>query len=194
MNWVREHPYLSGSLIVAVIILFLVLRGRSSSSSSAQQVSQGGPSDALQAAGLQAQTQQSAISAQVALGQIAANSQDTATQAARDVALSKVAADFQSQQFGTAAALQAAQAGYMSQVDLADISAGRDISLSHDQLAAVGINASAAVDIAGIQGDVTKAQTAAALAAQENTNLTALQISTQQGNVALNENITNVQG
>lgn len=34
LGYVKEHPYLSGSLIVGVIVLFLLLRGGSSSSSS----------------------------------------------------------------------------------------------------------------------------------------------------------------
>lgn len=203
MDWIREHPYLSGGLVLAVVVLFVVLRR---GGSSAQQSSAGGPSEALQAAGLQAGVQNSAISAQVAQTQLQANSADAATSAAQTVALAKIGADLQGSEYNAAAALQAQQAGYAAAVastslttaagvQVAGIQANRDITLGGYGVDIAQIQASrdvtinqqntgAAVDIAGIQGDVTKAQTAAALAATENTNATALGISTVNAGVA----------
>ncbi len=57
--WVESHPYIAGSGLLAIIVLFFVFRGSSSSaatSTSAVPVFSGGTSDAVQVAQLQAAT------------------------------------------------------------------------------------------------------------------------------------------
>jgi len=55
MNFVREHPLLTGGLLIAIVVLFVVIKNRSRGGS---QVISTGPSEGLQAAGLSAQVQQ----------------------------------------------------------------------------------------------------------------------------------------
>jgi hypothetical protein len=69
VEWIESHPYLTGGLVLALVVLFFLLRG-SSSSSSGTTVSTvaSGPSEALQAAGITAGTSQN-------IAQIQANAQ-----------------------------------------------------------------------------------------------------------------------
>ena len=67
-HYVEEHPYLSGGLVVGLVILFVVIRRSAESSSGGSVVSAGGPSESLQAAGISA-------GAQLQATQIAANVQ-----------------------------------------------------------------------------------------------------------------------
>ena len=62
-NWVEDHPLLAGGLVILLVVLFFVVR-RAVSGGGGSQVVQGGPSEALQAANLQAGVQTQAIQAQ----------------------------------------------------------------------------------------------------------------------------------
>lgn len=55
LDWIREHPYLAGSLAVGGVILFVMLRSGGSSASSGG--GSYGPSESLQAAQIGAGTQ-----------------------------------------------------------------------------------------------------------------------------------------
>src|SRR6266567_1924840 len=57
IEWVKEHPYLSGGIVLGAVILFFLLRGSGSGGARSAPASAGGPSEALQAAQLQASTQ-----------------------------------------------------------------------------------------------------------------------------------------
>lgn len=86
-EWAERHPYLLGSLILGVILVWFWLRSRSqAASSSAGATAYTGPSEALQAAELSAgvQTQQAALAAQtqVAGYNAAVNSQQLQSAAA----------------------------------------------------------------------------------------------------------------
>lgn len=192
VEWVKEHPYLSGGLVLALIVLFLVLRGRGSSS---QQVRAGGPSESLQAAQMQTQLQQQGIQAQadahagdtaaaLAAKMAETDAQNFATQSARDVALQNIAIAGQTEQYKTQVGGSVAMAGYASQAAIADTQASAAVSIASTQANAgvqiAGINAGAAVGIAGIQGDVAKHQFDAQLAGLRDTNATSVALGNLQ--------------
>lgn len=85
-EWAERHPYLLGSLILGVILIWFWLRSRSQASSSTAATAYTGPSEALQAAELQAgvANQQAALAAQtqVAGYNAAVNSQQLQSAAA----------------------------------------------------------------------------------------------------------------
>ncbi len=189
MDWIREHPYLAGTLAVFVVVLFLVFRARSSASTSQQVAVASGPSDALQAASLQAQVQQQGIqaaadvSSQQTGAALAAHLADVQaslaqTSAARDVGLQAILTQGSTADYTAAAGLQAVEAQTGAAVNIADTQAGAGVQVA-------AIQGSTAVQLAGIQAPVYQAQIAAALAATENTNATSLGIAGIQGAVTI---------
>jgi hypothetical protein len=156
MQWVKEHPYLAGALVLGLIILFFVFRrgsARSSSAGSQQTVYAGpaGPSEALQSTQLQtaaqvhavdtqANVQQSAINAQVAIEQLKQATAVQETQLQTQAQIQNIVTSGQVQLHATDASLAAINAQVGGQVQIADINATRD------------------VNVAGIQADVAKTQ------------------------------------
>lgn len=125
-EWVEKHPYLTGSLALALILLFWLMR-RSSSTAQTQQVVSTGPSESLQAlelqagtqvqtAQLQAQTQVAAYNAALNATQLTTAAQTTQDQLAAQVQLQSIlsGADVANFQTGGALALGLAQLGYQS--------------------------------------------------------------------------------
>jgi hypothetical protein len=190
VEWVKQHPYITGSLVVGLIVLYIVLRGNQSQ----QQITSTGPSEALQAANLQAQTQQNlastAVSAQDSQlnAAIAAKQIDAATslaniQAQSQVALTNLAdtKDVQSQQITAQqdvatqqvnAALQESQFQSIAQQKDAELQAAVAGAQIGAQQALGEQQVQAQVQIAGIQADVSKLAISDQLAALKDTNLT----------------------
>jgi|SRR5579859_1128069 len=180
MDWIHRHPYLTGVLVLAAIVLFFIFRGRSSSSS----VSAGapaGPSDALQAAQLQAgvQTQQIQAAQSAQAYQISAAIAAKQLDAATATALAKIQSD---------TALQALTINGRNATDVATLNAQGATAAAQYQFqtaqAQVGgqvqvesIAAGAGVDIAGIQAQIEAMKSADALAASKDLNATQLSIS-----------------
>lgn len=195
LEWVKEHPYITGSLLVGVIVLYIVLRNSGTAAQSTQVV-QSGPSDALQAADLQAQVQQQGIQAASNAqtdqlnAALAAKSIDAAvstaqTQAQKDVASQQITAqqDVATQQIN--AQLQESQFGAISadkvtaaQVAIAGIQAGAQQSVAEAQI-------NGQVQIAGIQADVQKLGITDQLAALLDTNKTNIGLATIGANQAI---------
>lgn len=183
--WVKQHPYLSGTLALFLVVLFFVLRGRSGGSAAAgRAIGPSGPSDALQAASLQAQVQQQGVQAAadaqsqttaaalaVALAQN--QTQADATTAARDVALQNIFTAGETAQYGSAAQLAAVNSTNAAQVNIADTAAQAGVQIA-------GIGAGRDITIAGIQGDVTKFGYAAQLQGLIDTNRTSVDLGTLQ--------------
>lgn len=190
MDWIREHPYLSGGLVLAIIVFFVIYNR---SSSSASTVTSTGPSEALQAAQLSANVQQAQVSA-AATGQAnqlqaSLNAQSTQIQGQidiaamqRDVALQSILSTQQSTNLQTVTAgdvaqtqtaAQVTEAGYGLQLGLAQnatVNAGQQLQ------AQVAQGATAAqVTIAGTQAQVAEDQSNNALAAQKVISSAALQ-------------------
>ena len=95
-HWVEEHPYLTGSLAVGIIVLFLVFRNSGSGSGSST-VYAGGPSDvavqagsALQFAQMQSQTQIAGYNAAVNIRELEVAADVEKTRLARDVYLTGI--------------------------------------------------------------------------------------------------------
>lgn len=148
--WIEEHPYLTGSFVLGVILLYFVLRGGSSSSAgSSTSTTATGASPALQAAQLQAGVQMQGIQAAaqdsankvagaVAVSQIQANADVTKAQLQYQENLQKIVTSGQVAFNTNDTALQTIQAQIGGQIQLASIGAGRD------------------EQIAGIQADIAK--------------------------------------
>jgi hypothetical protein len=120
-RWIHEHPYLSGTLVLLAIVLFILYRRLSAPAAS---VGTAGPSDSLQAAGLaagvQLQTAQlgaslgiAQLNAQVNEAQLLAASQDTQAQLAANVQLQNIlsSADVANRQTQASLTLGLAQTG-----------------------------------------------------------------------------------
>lgn len=125
IEWIKEHPYLSGGLAFVVVVLFVVLRNRSNSSSATPLVYQNGPSDAIsalsiqsgaavQAAQLQMQGQIAGYNAAVNETQLTTAAQTTQTQIAGGVQLQQIlsAADVQNHSTDAALTLGLANLGF----------------------------------------------------------------------------------
>lgn len=111
-EWVKHHPYLTGTLGL-LIVLFFVFRSRSSSSASGGTVVQSGPSDAaiqsadaLQAAQIQANTQVQGYQAALGAAQLQAGVAVVQSTNAQQVQLASVAAQQNVDLAKTAAELQ----------------------------------------------------------------------------------------
>lgn len=161
MDWIKKHPYLTGGLVLAAIILFVIIR-RASGSATASVSSSGasGPSEGLQAAQLSAGVQMASVQAAadvqnnqtsgaVAVAQIKANSDAQAADAARQVALQNIVTSGQVQLDTNSSTLQAIRA-----------QTGAQVSIN-------ATNVQGSVDVAGIQADVMKSQYESALEAQK---------------------------
>jgi hypothetical protein len=180
MEWIREHPYLTGILAIFLVVLFLVLRSRSSSS----QIVQGGPSDALLAAQLQTQVQQQAIQAgatvQIAQTQAQLEAALAATQAAmaqtqaqQAVGLQNIVTGGNVAEYEAAATLQGQQAGYAAATDIAATQAGAGVQTA-------AIQGQTATQLATIQAPVSLAAIQAQLEAMQSANETSAQIAAAQ--------------
>jgi hypothetical protein len=170
--WISEHPYLASALGITLIVgLYLILHSGSSSSSSAQTVSAnpGGLSDAAYTA------------------QLAANSQDAQTAAALSAQQGQTAAALQAnvnaasvQNNQTAAALQLGLQQTITGGEVADYSAASQLSTAQSNdnagVAEAQLNTGAAVQVAGIQAQVSNATTAAQLQLGLNTNQTSVNL------------------
>lgn len=203
VDWIKAHPYLSGSLVLGVIVLFLLLRGRSSATVTA---TASGPSEALQAANLQAQTQQQAI-------QASADTQTQGIQAALiakqiDAGLAQDAIDAQVKEAAIVAGFQLSVAqqqanrditvaGIQTQgaVDIAGNTNAAAVAVAQSnnqatvQVATIGANRD--ITVAGIQSTTLQAQYEAALQATRDTNATSLAISGINANRDITMNQSN---
>jgi hypothetical protein len=174
MHWIKEHPYLSGGLLLGLVVLFFVFKGSGSSAGAPAQASASGPSEGLQATALQtgaqvqvaqigANAHANEINAQLAGLQISKGVELQEAQLKQQEDLQNIVTSGQVQLHTTDAALASVQAQIGGQVQLADVNANRDMT------------------IAGIQGDVmragyeeaTKQQGIISSAATEQTRLTA---------------------
>jgi hypothetical protein len=152
ISWAKEHPYLLGSVVVGIIVLYFVLSSGSSASSqqaaAAELAATGGLSEqdyaALQNAQLQSSTQiqgaqiQSATtlgqaSDQLSAVQIAAAAQDTQAQLQQQVDLNNIAAGAAVTQNTNDTNLQIAQAQIGGQVQVAQIGATQNETISGQQ-------------------------------------------------------------
>lgn len=168
--WIKEHPYATGGLVAAVIVLWLLIRSAGSSSSA--QVAASSPTQAASQAASGADPNAAAtvannqIGAAVAIASLQADTANQQTSAARDVALQNILSGAQTTQYGDA-------------VQLAGLN-----STNAAQVAIVNSQVAGNVSIAGIQGQVATQQSADALAGLENTNATAYGIAGIQANTA----------
>jgi hypothetical protein len=185
LEWVKEHPYLTGTAIIGLIILYFVWRGSSTSNQPASYTS--GPSDAQLAAQVASnqtaaayQANQDSLNAALQAKSIDANAavliaqEQTKTVSAQGESqlqqvLAAAGAQVRMQEIGqqaettrTNAETSAAVAAIMGQVT--------------GQVDIARINAGAGVDIAGIQAGVSKEQIAAQLAAQKDINAATLEM------------------
>jgi len=183
MNWISEHPYLTGSLVLGGIVLLFVLRG-SGSGSQGTQVVNSGPSDSLQAMQLQsaASVQNTNTAATVAISQynaaVASKQIDANTEVQKDylaqqVALQSIYSNQAVSQYHDDTSLKLAQAQVGGQVQLAQIGADKDER------------------IAGIQADVSKSNAVAALAAQRDIDAAATAQKQIEGTTAITLNQSN---
>jgi hypothetical protein len=115
--WIKEHPYLTGTLVLVIIILFALRSKASASSNGPNGVVTVGPSDSTQALGLQAnaavqnatiagQTQVQGYQAAVNIASLNASAADIQAGYARDVQLANIFAGSGVENNRTAAALQ----------------------------------------------------------------------------------------
>lgn len=212
IQWIKEHPYLSGGLVLAVIVLILVLRRAASSTPVGSVAQASGPSDAVTTAGIAAQAQQSQVDAQAsvanntlatqyAVAQLQAQNVDNQTAAARDVALQNILTQGQTAQYATSGNVQIAQSSDAANVAIANTNASAAVAQTgiqaqvaaltvNDQLAAVENTNATSLGVAQIQGDVTNNQTAAALSLGLAQTKAAVDINGQNvsGAVAINAN------
>lgn len=197
MHWVKEHPYLTGGLVLGLIVFYFIFKavagssGTSQSDQSGTTVVQGssGASDAVQqaqiAAGASVANTQAAatansnqLAAALAAAQIDANTQTTLGGYAQNVALGQ--SNYQAQ---TALGLSSDQlAAVNSQVtgavDMTTIQANRDITINSQ-------NVGGAVTIAGTQAQATMYGYATALAGQKDIDSTSLAINGQNTQAAI---------
>lgn len=178
MNWIKEHPYLAGGLVLGLVILFFVFRR--SGSSSAQTVSSG-PSEALQAAQLQSGTQialaqmqataqQNQTNAAVAATQIAANRDIVVAQLKQQEDLQNIVTSGQVQEHTTDAALEAVKVQTGAQVQLAQIQTQGQVDIAGMQAQTMQEEYQAATEQAKI---IAEAQT------QQEAYITAVQLGQQ---------------
>jgi hypothetical protein len=118
LDWIKEHPYLTGGLVLALIVLWVIIRSRSQAAAAASASSGGttvaGPSDALSeaelAAGVQVQSAQLAAQAQITQGSQAVNAQQLND--AAQVALGQISGGVANNQTAAQLQLGLAQYGY----------------------------------------------------------------------------------
>lgn len=116
MDWIKEHPYLTGTIAVLGLIAFFVLRGGGSSAATSGAVASG-PSESLQAASMQtaagiqaamisANTQVQGLQAQQNMTQLLSSADVEKTRIAASVALQQILSGSNSTDLQTSAALQ----------------------------------------------------------------------------------------
>lgn len=202
LDWIKKHPYITGSLAIGLVILYIILRGNSSSS---PQVVQTGPSDALQAADLQAQVQQQAIQtgaaaqsqqldaalaakqidAATALAQQSSNQQVALKQLEDQTQIQTLAADIQKQQI--TAQQDVATQSINAQLQEAQFASIDDVTKTQAAISIAGIQSAAQVSlgeaqingqvqIAGLQADVAKLSITDQLAGLKDTNATQINL------------------
>lgn len=118
LDWIEEHPYLTGGVILGAIVLWVIIRNRSNAAAASAASNAGtvvsGPSDALQeaelAAGVQTQTAQLAVQAQIA--QNNSNVNAVQLEAAAQTTLGGLSAGVQDDQTAAQLQLGLAQFGY----------------------------------------------------------------------------------
>jgi hypothetical protein len=195
MHWIKEHPYLSGSLVLVAIILFFVIRRASSGTASASAPAAGGPSEGLLAAQLQASTQlqgatiaataqQNQVNAQLAAVQVTSAADVQKAQLAQTVALQNIVTGGDVANQANAYNLEAVKAQTGAQVSLADIQAQGALGLAQ-------IQTGGQVAIAGQAAQVNEAQIAANI--QEQQIIGATQLGLAQTAADVQKNTTNRQ-
>ena len=180
--WIKEHPYITGGSVFALVVLYLVVKsaGNAASQQAAVSANPGGVSDAVYTAELaaNAQSTQAAAAAQVQQAQVAGQLQvaadtqestDAQTSAQQAVALQTILSQAQTAQYGAAAQLAAAQSGNAAQVAIANTSAASQVG------------------VATIQGQTAVQQAADALAATQSTNATSYGVAQLQAGVVNNQ-------
>lgn len=123
MNWIKEHPYLVGILVVLVILYFILRSNASSNAAAASTTSSTGTSDTVAVAGLTANSQLQAaqISAQT---QVAGYQAAVATTALQTAVQSQQVAASQNvdlQNILTSGAVATTQSNNQTQVALAQV-------------------------------------------------------------------------
>lgn len=207
--WIEEHPYLSGSAVLGLIILYLLFSSSSSSTTAATSSGVAGTGlsssdyaslqEAQIAAGAQAQQTQDAatvqnntLSAQLAAVQLQSQATTTANQLAANVQLQNIVTAGQVSENTNATQLATAQVQTGGQVQLAGISAGEDESIAGTNAQTLEDQYSAAVASEGI---VSQAQTAQAQAnAQTQQQIAGYAASVQLAGIGAEVNQTNVTG
>lgn len=179
-DWIEEHPYLTGSLVLAIIILYFVLSGSSSSSQTTAATSAGVGGTGLSSsdyAGLQAaqlasatqlQGQQNAateqgnqLSAELAATQLQTQAQTTQSQLAAQVALQNIVTSGQVQFGAQGTAAQIAQIQTGGQVQIAGIGAGENETITGLQQQTLQDQIAAGVQSQKIVSDAQTAQNSA---------------------------------
>jgi hypothetical protein len=207
MEWIKQHPYLTGGGILAAIVLFLVLRSASNSSSAASQSVYNPATDpnVLAAQVAEAQTQ-AASTANTQQLQAAVNAQQIQANAAITVAQLQAQAATTSQQSQDSSALS--QTAYAAQV--AALQSNNALALGSQQtsatqeeqdtgnadslqalLAQYGATeniqdtaTAAGVTNTGIQAQVAELQSNNELAAQQDIDSASVQTNAQNGSVS----------
>lgn len=173
MKWIKEHPYLTGGAVIGAIILYILISDRGSSGAT---VVSTGPSEAMQAANLQAQVQSQGaqlayqasanqVGAALQAKQIDAATQQFVAERSAEVALTKLATD-------KAMTL----AGFQTQ--LAAVQSSNEYAYRETESQIGG-----QVKIAGIQADVQKLQAQNALTAQLDVNKTQIKLADISSNL-----------
>jgi hypothetical protein len=190
--WIKQHPYLSGGLVLGLIVLIFVYRDYESAAAAnaanaAASTTAAGPDDAQVAAEAALGQAQAAVQAQQDQDNAAVQANQTNANAATQQSANELSAVQSTNQAQTAqtttvanAQLQAAQSQIAGQVSAANEAADAQVDIA-------GINAGADTQIAGIQAGVSIDQINANLAGLENTNATQLSITNSNNQVPITE-------
>jgi len=143
LNYVKEHPYLTGSLIVGVIVLFVLLRGGSSSSASPANASLGSLYAAQSAAdtadkqiNAQLAAQSASIGGQIELAKLSSARDLTLADLASSIELAKLDAYQQTTNLANTLTANVAFKQIQAGTDQAQIASNTQISM-YDTLAEV---------------------------------------------------------
>jgi hypothetical protein len=207
VNFIKEHPFLTGLGVIAVAILYFVLRGSGSSSASTSAAPQ--TDDALEEANIAAQLQQYQIQTanQANTNQLNAGLEAAQLQAAIEAAQVQGAVQVQTGQTQGAVSIAGIQGNVQmnsdddqlqaiantnaAQTSQAQIAAELQSQEAGDQLNAIlgstQLQVGGAEDIAGIQAGVSDLQSNNALAAQKDVDSASIQMNGQNTNVAIQQ-------
>jgi len=114
-GWIERHPYLTGALVLGILLIWIVRRSAAQSSQAQAGTSyQTGPSDALQAAELSAgvQQQQAYYAAQTQIAGYNASVNATQLQTVGQLGLAQISAGVQNDQTAAQLQLGLAQLGF----------------------------------------------------------------------------------